>query len=94
MSKKHYARSRSWTAFHHQKLHIAGVRSNLSIRVHIQSKSGVTMLSGKLIAKNDDTHLAIIHPDNAKTTVTINLSLYAGSSSALMSNTVFFRRVA
>jgi hypothetical protein len=94
MSKKHYVRSRSLTAFHHQNLHVAGAISNPPIRVHIQSKSGVTMLSGKLVAKNDDTHQAIIRPDNAKTTITINLSLYAGSSAALMPNTIFFRRVA
>jgi hypothetical protein len=93
MGKRRFIRSHSLTAFHKPELHIAGNISNPSIRVHIQLPSGKTMVSGKLLSKDEVTHKAIILSDVNKEVVHIDLSFYTARSSLLMPNTVTYRRV-
>lgn len=64
-----------------------------SIRVHIESASGVRLLSGRLIDKDEKTHIAIVQLDRDKALTKINLAHYCCRGTIAMPNTLYFRRV-
>jgi hypothetical protein len=90
MSHPKYLTQKSNFGFQDRNTHKAGERS---IRAHIQTKSGDTWFVGRVLSKDKDTHEVIILPDGAKETIKINLGNYVARSSALMPNTVYYRRV-
>jgi hypothetical protein len=91
MSHPKYLVQKPNYGFHNGNMHAKSVDT---FRAHIQSKTGDTLFVGRILSKNNETHEAIILLDGAKTPVPINLGNYAGSSSAFMANTVYYRRVA
>lgn len=64
-----------------------------SIRIHIESANGNRLLSGRLIDKDDETHIATIQPDKSDKVAKINLSHYACRGTAMMPSTLYYRRV-
>ncbi len=67
--------------------------SDTSIRVHIETARGERKLSGKMIDKDSQTHIAKIQLDNSSQIAIIDLSNYACRGTELMPNTLYYRRV-
>lgn len=62
-------------------------------RIHIQSARGVTLMSGHLVDKNNQTFEALVRTEDKKL-VKINLGHYtAHVAPGHFSNTIYYRRI-